>query len=316
MGKKWGDPLEKLLAADSEAKNVEEYISEAKSKKQVNAHKIQDPAATTSSNTIHEVDAHQITRWSGKDRPENEKDGVDNLITSFKKVGQQVPCILRPTQNKAYQYELIAGECRWLAAKALNVPLKAIIQDLDDRMAALVQAIENEQRNDLSDYAKGISYAKKISEGILTQKDLVDVLGISKQQVSRLISFSKIPQELMDAINDFRKVSARTAYELSRIGNKDQDHLNALLSLAERIKNGKMGSDSIIKNVNNLLSKKEKRSSAIKITSTSGQHLFTERLDNNHLTSYHLPQTIEKSVDHEYIRGMLKDAILKCIDSK
>lgn len=323
MSKKWQDPLDKLLAADKQASAVSEYIKKAK---KVNSDSIKEQseqygqrkgAKTTPQSTtiIQEIDTDKIHRWSGKDRPENELEGVESLLNSFKQVGQQVPCILRKLKNHKDEYELIAGECRWLAAKKLNIPLKAVVYELDDRMAALVQAVENEQRSDISDYAKGISYTKKIKGGILSQKDLVDVLGISKQQVTRLLSFSKIPPALSKAIGDFRQVSARTAYELSRIGNKDEEKLQILISLADRIRNGKIGSDSIIKAVDKKSKiKNTKQKKAQKVTSSNGRHLFTWRLDNNNTKSIHLPKSIERNINYNELTDEIKKAILKCLE--
>ena len=262
--------------------------------------------------SIIEISPELIHRWEGKDRPENELGNIEELAKQMKEVGQQVPCIVRHHKSLTGEYELIVGERRWKAATLENLKLKAIVKDVDDRLASLVQAVEND-RKDLSDFAKGMSFAKKIDQGILKQKDLIDVLQISKQQVSRLLSFNRIPVPLFKAIGDFRKVSARTAYELSRIGNKSEDHLNALIQIADKVRSGKLGSESVIRSVNNQIDKSSKHGVATKVLSPTGQHLFTERLDNNYLRSYHLPKNIEGAIDHEYIKEALKNAIIDCL---
>ena len=53
------------------------------------------------------------------------------------------------------KYEVIFGERRWRACQLANVPFKAIVRDLTDSEAALLQIVENEQRQDLSEYAIG-----------------------------------------------------------------------------------------------------------------------------------------------------------------
>ena len=251
---------------------------------------------------IHEIDPDIIHRWSGKDRPENELGDIEDLAKGFKTIGQQVPCIIRPHKSLNGQYELIVGECRWRASKLAKIKLKAVIQDIDDRMASLIQAVENEKRNNLSDFAKGMSYAKKIESGLLKQKDLIEILGISKQQVSRLLSFNKIPKPLFNAIKDFRKVSARTAEELSRLSAKGDNYIDALIDLAPKIETGKFGGNRVIKEVDKIINPSEAIiHSNKKIFDIDGRHLFTWRLDNNSSPSIHFPKDIIKLINSEDI---------------
>ena len=177
---------------------------------------INSASSTSSTETIISIEPSEISRWSLKDRPENELGDISELARTFKEVGQQVPCIIRPAPDKN-GYELIVGERRWHAAKEAGVKLKAILKNLSDHEAGLIQAIENEQRHGLSDYAKGMSYYRMIEKGILKQKDLIDKLNMSQQQVSRLLSFSKIPPEITYALEDMTKISSRTSEEIVRL---------------------------------------------------------------------------------------------------
>lgn len=249
---------------------------------------------------IHSISPFKIKRWSEKDRPQNELGNIEDLANSFKLIGQQVPCIVRPINSNNYEFELIVGECRWEAAKTANTSLKVIIRDIDDRMACLVQAVENEKRSNLSEFARGMSYANKIAKGFLSQKDLVEILGISQQQVSRLLSFKKIPKELLDAIGDFRLVSARTAEELSRLSRKGREHIEILINISSKIKSGKCGHNTINKIINRHLSQhcSDKKMNT-KIYAPDGRHLFTWRLDNNSVHSIHFPNDIIKLIESE-----------------
>ncbi|MED7789473.1 ParB/RepB/Spo0J family partition protein [Francisella sp. 19X1-34] len=291
--KKWQDPLEKLLNADNKISSINDYMNKE----------------NFDANKIHEIDPSKIRRWIGKDRPENELGNIEELAESLKTIGQQVPCIVRPIKN-TNEYELIVGECRWRAATLANIKLKVLIHKLDDRTAALVQAVENEQRNDLSDYAKGMSYAKKISEGLLTQKDLTDILKISKQQVSRLLSFSKISENINNAIKDYRKVSARTAYEISRLGNKSIDHQKIIIAHADKIKEGKIGSSSISKLIDKEIS--NNKSSSKKYYSKNGDHVLTIR-DDSKRKSLHFSSKISEKITKNTLDNIIEE-VLKCIN--
>ena len=282
-----------------------EYKQEIEQKKHSSTSIKKNTTSRNELNSIYEIAPSKIIRWSEKDRPENELGNIEELAESLKSIGQQVPCIVRPINNSE-KYELIVGECRWRASQIANINLKVLIHDMDDRTAALIQAVENEQRNDLSDYAKGISYSKKIASGLLTQKDLTDILKISKQQVTKLLSFSKIPENINNAINDYRKVSARTAYEISRLGNKSINHENIIIENAEKIREGKIGGSTIIKLIERGLSKDQYFSN--KYYSDSGEHIFTIRNENDR-KSIHLSKKLSIELNEKNIADIIKDLI-------
>lgn len=203
---------------------------------------------------ITKINPKDIIKWEYKDRLENEMGDIDDLVNSIKNNQQQVPCIVRPKENK---YELIAGERRWIACTKLDVDMLCIVKDINDMEASIIQALENEKREGLSDYAKGMSYADKISKGILVTQDIVFNLGISKLDVSRLLAFSKIDSDVSEKVKDFSKVSSRTAAEINRMTNKGDAHKEIILSLADKIRDGKIGSTSLAKYIESKLKPKE-----------------------------------------------------------
>jgi ParB family transcriptional regulator, chromosome partitioning protein len=170
----------------------------------------------TNSSDVLEVIPSKIKNWLYNDRPENELGDIESLANEFKEIGQLQPCIVRPYsgENKEQVYELIVGERRWRAATMAGVPLKVSIREISDTDAAIIQASENYNRKDLSDYARGMSYFKLIEDGIITSKKLSQSLNMSKQQISRLLSFSRIPIEIKEALGDLSKLSARTAEQI------------------------------------------------------------------------------------------------------
>jgi ParB/RepB/Spo0J family partition protein len=247
----------------------------------------------TSIDEVFNIPTSKITRWEYKDRPESELGNIVDLAQNIKEIGQKAPCIVRPKQGDSGIYELIAGERRFHAAKMLGIPLKVFIQDLSDYEAALTQASENIQRTDLSDYAMGMSYGSLVDEGILKQKDLIEKLGLSKQAVSKLLAFKKIPSEITESIGDMHKVSKDTAEVIYQLSNKGSEYIDAIKSQANRISTGKMGWKSLLVAVNKLVQKTEvSHDTNKKILSDDGRHLFTWRSDNNSTPSIHFPKDI------------------------
>lgn len=198
-----------------------------------------------SENFIKEVETENIFKWDLSDRPENELGDIDSLANDFLSIGQQQPCIVRGSPFMPDQYELIVGERRWMAAKKANIKLKVIIKTLSNSEAALIQSAENDNRLNLSDYAKGMSFSRLIENGIIKQNDLVEKLGKSKQYVSSLLSFSKIPDEIISAIGNMSKVSARTAEEVKQLSSKGQIYSEAIIKFAPKLRTGKSGQKSL-----------------------------------------------------------------------
>lgn len=180
------------------------------------------------------------------------------------------------------------------------MPLKTIVTEYDDNTAALAQAAENDNRVDLSDYAKGMSFSKLIAQEIIKQKDLVEKLGKSKQYVSALLSFSKIPPNIIEAIGDMSKVSARTAEKIKQLADKGEAYFQAIISYSQKISDGSLGHNKLDQVIKSSLKDKEKAGQNYrillmkdkKVLSADGRHIFTWRKDNNHLPSIHFPKSI------------------------
>lgn len=265
------------------------------------------------------IDTSDISNWEYHDRPTEELGDIDALAQDFINVGQQQPCIVRPTPiGTKFKYELIIGERRWRAAKQANIKLKVIIKDLSDNEAAICQAAENDNRKDLSDYAKGMSYSRLIEKGILKQKDLIEKLGRPRQYISALLSYSKIPDEIIKSIGDMTHVSCRTAETINRLAKKGDVYIEAILSKADSIRNGKIGhnklSEIVLKQISSshLSNKKVKN----KIYSSNGRHLFTWRKDNNDLPSLHFPKDISVLLDNKIDLEKLTEKLTEVIENE
>ena len=246
---------------------------------------------------IIEVDPRKISRWAFKDRPENELGDIEKLAQSFKEVGQQVPCIVRPAE-KNNNFTLIAGERRWRAATLAGCLLKVIVKDnLTDHQAGLIQATENSQRKDLSDYARGMNFSSMIASGLIEQKDLIEKLNISKQQVSRLLSFKNIPDELVESFKDLRKISSRTSEEIVRLSRKGPEYIDAIKGLSEKISDGKIAGQSLADKVLKILANNEDTQKNKQKEYSNGRHIFTLRRDNNFKPSIHFPNDILRLIN-------------------
>ena len=302
-----------VLDALSKKKNINDYIQELGENEVDNKE---------SNEELILINPNTITNWKFHDRPENEVGDINALAEDIKEIGQQQPCIVRPIKNfKDYKFELIVGERRWRAAKLANIKIKVIIKyNMSDSEAALSQASENNNRVNLSDYAKGMSFCRLINENIIKQKDLIEKLNKSKQYVSALLSFSKIPKEIQDEFTDMSKISAYTSESIVRLSKKGQNYIHEIIDLKDKICSGKIGFKKLTQTVEAKINKDLKKIPTItntKYKTKSGQHLFTWRTDNNNLPSIHFPKSINDLFEKDEInRSEVSKEILNILEKK
>lgn len=264
------------------------------------------------------VDPQRTREWAYCDRPDNEFGDLDGLAHEFKdaEIGQKQPCVARAvTDDPNIDFEIVAGRRRRRAAILATTTLMIVVEELDDHQAAMTQIAENFNRENLSDYAIGMSYARLLAKGLLKQKDLESKFNINAVKINRFVAFSKLPTEIVDAIGDMTKVSARTAAEIRAYLKKGDAYKAAILSLADRLATGKLGANRLRQEIDKVLNKDQKSAaSAEEIKSKSGRHLFTWRRDSNGNTSISFPKDIRTRLDREKVESVLSETILSQLD--
>lgn len=242
---------------------------------------------------IH-IDPNLICNWKFHDRPDQELGDLTSFAEELKAMGQIHPCLIRPIHSTSqFQYEVIIGERRWRAAKIAGIKLKAIVTNCNDHDAALLQAMENSNRKDLSWYAKGMSYSSLVNQDIISQKDLQISLKLSQSSIRNLLSYSKINEKIKFAIGDMTNIAPATAYEICRLQEKGENYIDAIISIAEKLSSGKIGHTKMNELVDKTINS-HKSNSAIPISTESGHHLFTWRQDSNGNTMITFPKDIRK----------------------
>ena len=114
------------------------------------------------------------------------------LAATIREVGIIEPIIVRRSPLHDDQYVVIAGERRLLAASLTGLDeVPTIIRETTPEAAAVVQAIENLQRVDLSlaDTAEGVALLVKEHKGV---RQVAKLLGKSPAWVSKHASIAKL----------------------------------------------------------------------------------------------------------------------------
>ena len=145
---------------------------------------------------------------------------LQELADSIAEIGLLQPISVRRVEKG---YEIIAGERRLRAHQLLNkANIEAIVVDVNDEDAALLTLAENLKRQDLTDYeiAKSVIAFKN---GFPNKSEYANTLGISRQDLYRLLSFEKLPLEIQQRLdNSPTLLTAKTAEQIGQfIKNND-----------------------------------------------------------------------------------------------
>jgi len=104
----------------------------------------------------------------GKYQPRTRMDeaSLAELADSIRSRGVIQPIVVRPVGDS--QYEILAGERRWRAARIANLErIPAVIREVPDEAALGIGLIENIQREDLNPIEEASGLKRLVDEGIL-----------------------------------------------------------------------------------------------------------------------------------------------------
>lgn len=180
----------------------------------------QPPEAAPTGETLT-LAVDRLTR--GRYQPRRISDTPDaellQLADSIRALGVIEPLAVRPSPDQAGQFEILAGDRRWRAARLAGLTVvPVIVHDVDDQTAAAMALVENLLRQDLNPMETAAGMQRLRQEFKLSQEQLGRVLGLSKSAVSRTLGLLSLPLEIQ---------------ALVRAGQLDAGHARVLLGLAE-----------------------------------------------------------------------------------
>lgn len=205
----------------------------------------------------------------GKYQPRSimQEEALHALSQSILKQGVMQPIIVRPIGNN--QYEIIAGERRWRAAKLANLnEVPVIIKNIPDESALAMALIENIQREDLNPLEEAIGIKRLIDEFNMTHEEAADAVGKSRVTVSnllRLLTLTKPVQDrLLSGKIDMGHARALIGLEGSQQIMLCEEVIQKNLSVREV--------EALVKNLQNSY-KTDKPKSSLKRTNADVRHL-------------------------------------------
>jgi len=128
---------------------------------------------------------------------------LTELAASIKEQGLLQPLIVRmkPTEEVGGppQYEIVAGERRWRAAKLAGLAtVPCIVRELDDTEVQVIALIENLHREDLNPVERGRALYGLKEALQMSWAQLAERIGLSKRSVLRLAGLVELPEPIQD----------------------------------------------------------------------------------------------------------------------
>ncbi|WP_226996057.1 ParB/RepB/Spo0J family partition protein [Pediococcus damnosus] len=139
------------------------------------------------------------------------------LANSIQASGVFQPIIVRQPVSKANQYELIAGERRYRAAKMAGLhTIPALISQLNDAETMEAAVIENLQREDLTPLEEAQAYDSLMAKLNFTQAQVSEKLGKSRPYIANYLRLLRLPKTIKDMLQagDLSMGQARTLLAL------------------------------------------------------------------------------------------------------
>lgn len=121
-----------------------------------------------------------------------DEETLAGLAASISTLGVLQPVLVRPAGDD--QFELIAGERRWRAARRAGLQLIPALVQVADDISTLEQAlVENLHREDLSGLEEANAYQQLIEDFGLTHEDLARRVGKSRTTVTNTLRLLQLP---------------------------------------------------------------------------------------------------------------------------
>lgn len=166
-----------------------------------------DDSAKKPPESIFWIEIGQIQSNPYQPRRDFNQEAIKELAASIQEVGFLQPLVVTKTEEitengAKVNYQLIAGERRFLAAKMLGLTqAPVVIKKIAAASNRLEMAIiENLQRTDLNPLEEARAFARLQEEFSLSQREIAQRIGKSREAVANRMRLLDLPSNIQEAI--------------------------------------------------------------------------------------------------------------------
>ena len=190
------------------------------------------------STPIFQIEIEKIKPNPYQPRREFEEASMKELAESIREYGILQPLIVTKKERETdlgtqIEYQLVAGERRFLAAKMLGFhTIPAIVKtETPERAKLEIAIIENLQREDLNPVEAARAFARLQDEFRLTQREIAARIGKSREAIANAVRLLSLPSEVQIALEK-GKITEGHARVILAVDNllKQQEILNQIVA--------------------------------------------------------------------------------------
>ncbi len=150
-----------------------------------------------------QIKISRITPRGDQPRKSFDENALQILADSIREHGVIQPIIVRENGILEANYEIVAGERRWRAAKMAGLDeIPAVVMTGDELKIAEVALIENVQRKDLNPIEEAMAYKALIERFGLKQEEVAKQAGKSRSAVANMLRLLELPGEVLELVRD------------------------------------------------------------------------------------------------------------------
>jgi ParB family chromosome partitioning protein len=159
---------------------------------------LDDNIAEAKSESKTTVKISRITPRGDQPRKNFDDNALQVLADSIQEHGVIQPIVVREVGVLDGNYEIIAGERRWRAAKMAGLDeIPAVIMTGDELKVAEVALIENVQRKDLNPIEEAMAYKALIERFGLKQEEVAKQAGKSRSAIANMLRLLELPDDVL-----------------------------------------------------------------------------------------------------------------------
>jgi ParB family chromosome partitioning protein len=156
-------------------------------------------AESAAEGDVQRLPIEQVTPNPNQPRRDFDAAALMELTQSIEREGIIQPIIVRKTGQKEYQ--IIAGERRWRAAKAAGLTeVPVIVRTADDQQVLELAIVENIQREDLNPIELATAFQRMATELGLSHDQIGQKTGKERTTVTNSVRLLQLPLELQAMI--------------------------------------------------------------------------------------------------------------------
>ncbi len=153
---------------------------------------------------LREVPISSIRPNTLQPRTHFDEEAMSALAASIREVGVLQPVLVKQLRGGTDEYELIAGERRWRAARRAGLQtIPALVREVSADASSLEQAlVENLHREDLGPLEEAAAYQQLIDDFGHTHEEVATRIGKSRATVTNTLRLLQLPAGVQRALAD------------------------------------------------------------------------------------------------------------------